>query len=136
MKNLVYLCVLGLLIGMCGGCKRDNSSGSRSFSHNFDIEKEGDLTTAAKMYDSLGRELESRNFKEMKMTENSEMKNSLYEGEYDGFPLSVEIRCLLIISEENPELYYRVSFEGTNAVNEIDKSSKDLRALMKKWCEI
>ena len=133
MKKIVCLCILGLIVGVGGGCKR---SGSSNFSHNFNSPKEEDLATAAKMYDSVCQELESRNFKEVKLTVSPEMKSSLYEGEYDGFPLTVEVRYLLDISKENPEFHYRVSFEKTTAVTELDKASKDLRALMAEWGEI
>jgi hypothetical protein len=61
------------------------------------------------------------------------MKSSLYEGEYDGFPLTVEILYLLDISKENPEFHYRVSFAKTTAVTELNKASKDLRVLMAEW---
>jgi hypothetical protein len=94
-----------------------------------------DLATVAKMYDSLCRELERRDFKEVKITEDPEMKNSLYEGEYDGFPLTIEIRYLLSISQENPEFFYRVSFEETTDVAKLDKAAKDFRVLMTEWCE-
>ena len=60
---------------------------------------------------------------------------SLYDGEYDGFPLTVEIGRLLSISEEDPEFHYRVSFQKATDVNGVDKASKDLRVLMKEWCE-
>ena len=88
-KTVACLCISGLLIGIGGGCRRTYSSGSRNFSHGFDSEKKEDLTTVAKMYDSLCRELESRDFREVEITEDAEMKNSLYEGEYDGFPLTM-----------------------------------------------
>ncbi len=133
MKKTVCLCILALLIGISGGCKRSSSSGSRNFSHNFNSKKEEDLATVAKMYDSICQELESRDFKEVKMTENPEMKSSLYEGEYGGCPLTVEIHHLLSSSEEKPEFSYRVSFEKTSAVNELDKAAKDFRALMDQW---
>ena len=132
MNKVVCLCILGLLMGIGGGCRKSISSASRSFSHNFNSTKKGDLATAAKMYDSICRELESRNFK---MTENPEMKSSLYKGEYDGFPLTVEIGRLLSMSKEDPEFHYRVSFQKATDVNGVDKASKDLRALMKEWCE-
>ena len=135
-KNIATLCALGLLIGMTGACRRNVSSGSRNFSYNFDSERLEDLTSAAKMYDSLCTQLESQGFAEAKMTEKAEMKSSLYEGEYGGFPLTIEIRYLLTISKENPEFYYRVSFEQTTDIAELDKASKEFRALMKEWCEI
>jgi hypothetical protein len=135
MKNIVILCILGVLIGI-GGCRRNVSSGSRNFSHKFDSEKIEDLTTVAKMYDSLCKELESRDFKQVKMPGNPEMKSSLYEGEYDGFPLTIEIRHLLSISKEAPEFFYRVSFEQTADVTELDKAAKDFRAFMNEWCEL
>ena len=128
-KKIVCLCILGSLIGI-GGCRRYVSSGSRSFSRNFNSQKEEDLATAAKMYDSLCQELESRDFKDVKMTESPEMKSSLFEGEYDGFPLTVEFRYLLNISKENPEFSYRVSFKKTSDVKGLDKASKDFRVLM------
>ena len=131
MKKVVYLCILGLLMGIGGGCRKSISGASRSFSRNT---KE-DLATAAKMYDSICQELESRNFKKVKMTEDPEMKSSLYDGEYDGFPLTVEIGRLLSISKEDAEFYYRVSFQKATDVNGVDKASKDLRVLMKEWCE-
>lgn len=62
------------------------------------------------------------------------MKSSLYEGEHGGFPLTVEIHHLLSTSAEEPEFSYRVSFETTSAVNELDKAAKDFRALMDQWC--
>jgi len=130
-KKIVCLCILGSLIGI-GGCRRYVSSGGRSFSRNFNCRKE-DLAAAAKMYDSLCQELESRDFKEVKMTESPEMKSSLYEGEYDDFPLTVEIRYLLNISKENPEFSYRVSFNRTSDVKGLDKASKDFRVLMDQW---
>ena len=136
MKNIVCLCILGLIVGVGGGCRRSNGSGSRNFSQDFDSERKEDLATAAKMYDSVCQELESRNFKEVKLTESPEMKSSLYEGEYDGFPLTVEILYLLDISKENPEFHYRVSFAKTTAVTELNKASKDLRVLMAEWWEI
>ena len=136
MKKIVCLCILGLIVGVGGGCRRSSGSGSSNFSHNFDSPKEEDLATAAKMYDSVCQELETRNFKEVKSTVNPEMKSSLYEGEYEGFPLTVEIRYLLSVSEEDPEFHYRVSFEETTAKNELDKASKDLRMLMKEWSSI
>lgn len=136
MKKIVYLCILGLLIGIGVGCRRNTGSGSRSFSHNFDSEKEEDLTKAAKMYDSLCQELESRDFKQIKMTESPEMKSTHYEGEYNGFTLGVEIRYLLNISKEKPEFFYRVSFEKTTAFDELDKAAKAFRVLMREWCEI
>ena len=131
MKKVVYLCILGLLMGIGGGCRKSISSASRSFSQH----KKEDLATAAEMYGSICRELESRNFKEVKLTEDPEMKSSLYEGEYDGFPLTVEIGRVLSISKEDAELYYRVSFQKATDVNGVDKASKDLRVLMKEWCE-
>jgi hypothetical protein len=88
------------------------------------------------MYDSLCRELESQDFKEVKTTVNPEMKNSLYEGEYDGFPLTIETRYLLSISKEDPEFFYRVSFEQTTDVANLDKAAKNFRVLMTEWCEI
>ncbi|NQV35662.1 MAG: hypothetical protein HQ515_23415 [Phycisphaeraceae bacterium] len=135
-KKIVCLCILGLIVGVGGGCRRSSGSGSRNFSQDFDSERKEDLATAAKMYDSVCQELESRNFKEVKLTVSPEMKSSLYEGEYDGFPLTVEIRYLLDISEENPEFHYRVSFQKTTAVTELNKASKDLRVLMSGWWEI
>ena len=135
-KTVACLCIPGLLIGMGGGCRRTHSSGSHNFSHNFDSEKEEDLTTVAKMYDSLCGELESRDFKEVESTEDSEMKNSLYEGEYDGFPLTVKIHYLLSISKEDPEFYYRVSFEQATDVARLGKAAKDFRVLMNEWCEM
>jgi hypothetical protein len=134
-KTVACLCILGLSVGIGGGCRR-SGSGSRNFSQNFDSTKEEDLTTVAKMYDSLCRELESRDFKEVQVTEDPEMKNSLYEGEYDGFPLTIETRYLLSISKEDPEFFYRVSFERTIDVAELDKAAKDFRVLMTEWCEI
>ena len=134
-KKIVYLCILGLLMGIGGGCRKSISSASRSFSHNFNSTKKEDLATAGKMYDSICQELESRDFKEVKIAENPEMKSRLYEGEYDGFPLTVEIGRLLSISKEDPEFYYRVSFQKATDVNGVDKASKDLRVLMKEWYE-
>ena len=131
--GLVCLCILGVIVGVGGGCRRSGGSGSTNFSQAFNSPKEEDLATAAKMYDSVCQELESRNFKEVKLTESPEMKSSLYEGEYDGFPLTVEIRYLLDISKENPEFHYRVSFEKTTGITELKKASKDLRVLMKEW---
>ena len=128
-KKIVCLCILGSLIGI-GGCRRHSGSGSRNFSFNFDSKKEEDLAAAAKMYNAICQELESRDFKEVKMTESPEMKSSLFEGEYDGFPLTVEIHHLLNISKENPEFFYRVSFKKTTFVDELDKASKDFRVLM------
>ena len=133
MKKMACLCILGLLIGIGGGCKR-SGSGSRNFSFNFNSEKEEDLATAAKMYDAICQELESRDFKEVKMTESPKMKSSLYAGEYDGFPLTVEIRYLLNTSEEDHEFFYRVSFKKTTFVDELDKASKDFRVVMEQWC--
>ena len=133
MKKTICLCILGLLIGTGGGCRR-SSGGSRNFSHTFNSEKEEDLATAAKMYDSICQELKRRDFKEVKKTESPEMKSSLYEGQYGGFPLTVEIQHLLSSSEEKPEFSYRVSFEKTIAVTKLDKAAKDFRALMDQWC--
>ena len=135
-RTVACLCIAGLLVGIGGGCKRTDSSGSRNFSLNFDSEKEEDLTTVAKMYDSLCKELESRDFKEVEITEDTGMKNSLYEGEYDGFPLTIKIHHLLSISEENPEFFYRVSFEQATDVAKLGKAAKDFRVLMTEWCEI
>ena len=135
-KTVACLCISGLLIGIGGGCRRTYSSGSRNFSHSFDSEKKEDLTTVAKMYDSLCRELESRDFREVETTEHAEMKNSLYEGEYDGFPLTIKIHHLLNISKENPEFFYRVSFEQATDVAKLDLAAKDFRVLMNEWYEI
>ena len=135
-KTVACLCISGLLIGIGGGCRRTYSSGSRNFSHNFDSEKEEDLITVAKMYDSLCRELESRDFTEVETTEDPGVKNSLYEGEYDGFPLTIKIHYLLSISKENPEFFYRVSFEEATDSAWLAKAAKDFRVLMNKWCEI
>ncbi len=134
-KAVACLCIPGLLVGI-GGCRRTSGSGSRNFSHNFNSKKEADLGTVAKMYDSLCKELESRDFKEVNITKNPKMKNSFYEGEYDGFPLTIEIRYLLSISEEDPEFFYRVSFEQETDVTELDKAATDFRVLMNEWCEI
>ena len=136
MKTIVYLCVLGLLIGIGSGCRRNISSGSRNFSHTFDSEREEDLAKAARMYDSLCQELESRDFRQVEMTESLEIKSIDYEGEHDGFPLTVEICCLRSISKEKPEFSYRVSFKKTTAVGELNATAKDFRVLMKAWCEI
>jgi hypothetical protein len=110
------------------------SYGSRSFSHTFDSEKEADLTEAARMYNSLCQELESRGFRRVEMVEGPEMKGTHYKGEYSGFPLRVEICYLTSISEEKPEFSYRVSFEQTTATDELNKAAKDLRVLMQEWC--
>ena len=137
-RTVACLCIAGLLVGIGGGCRRTQSSGSRSFSHHFDSEKEEDLTRVAKMYDSLCRELESRDFREREVetTEEPGTKNSLYEGEYDGFPLTVKIHYLLSISKENPEFFYRVSFEQSTDSARLAKAAKDFRVLMNEWCEI
>ena len=131
MKNTMILCVLGLVMGI-GGCRKH--TGSRNFSFNFDSEKEDALATVAKMYDSLCRELEGRGFRKLDTTENPEMKSSHYEGEHDSFPLTIKIHYLLSVSEEEPEFHYRVSFEETTAVNDLDKAAKDFRVLMEQWC--
>jgi hypothetical protein len=136
MNKIVYLCVLGLLIGVGGGCRRNISSGGRSFSQNFDSDREEDLERAAKMYESLCQELESRAFRQVEMTKCLEIKSIHYKGEHDGFPLTVKIHCLLSISEEKPEFSYRVSFKETSAVGELNATAKDFRASMKAWCEI
>ena len=135
-KTVAYLCIPGLLIGMGGGCRRTDSSGGRNFSQHFDSEKQEDLTVVAKMYDSLCRELENRDFEEIETTENPETTHRLYEGEYDDFPLTIEIRYLLSISKEDPEFFYRVSFEQTTDVAKLDKAAEDLRVLLKEWCGI
>ena len=132
-KNTATLCILGLLIVFGDGCKK--SSGSRNFSYNFNGEKTEALVTAATMYDTLCRELESRGFTKRNATEDPQLKRIHYDGEYDGFPLTVESHSLLSISEEKPEFYYRVSFKEANAVGELDKAAKTLRALMKEWCD-
>ena len=135
-KNIVTLCILGLLIGIGGsGCRRSVSTGSRNFSFNFDGKKEDGLATALKMYDAICQELEKRDFKKLTMTETLERKGTQYEGQYNGFPVTVKIHYLLIFSEEEPELSYRVSFEETTAVAELDKAAKDFRALMSEWCD-
>ena len=131
MKNTAKICILGLLIGI-GGCRKH--TGSRNFSFSFNSEKEEALTTVVKMYDSLCRELESRGFRILKTTESLEMRSTHCEGEYDSFPLTIEIHYLLSVSEEEPEFHYRVSFEETTAVNELDKAAKDFRVLMEQWC--
>ncbi|UCE50052.1 MAG: hypothetical protein JSW47_07810 [Phycisphaerales bacterium] len=132
-KCTARLCILVLLIGI-GGCRK-HTSGGRSFSFNFDSEKEEAITTAAKMYDSLCDELESRAFKEQKTTGNSEMKSTHYEGQYEGFSVKIEINHLLSVSKEKPEFSYRVSFEDTTAVDELDKVAKDFRVLMESWSD-
>ncbi|NQV35984.1 MAG: hypothetical protein HQ515_25050 [Phycisphaeraceae bacterium] len=134
-RTIACVCILGFLVGIGAGCRRNASSGSRNFSHNFNSEKTEDLAIVAKMHDSLYRELESRGFKEVKTTEDPEMIKSFYEGEYDGFPLAIEIRRLLVISEEDPEFFYRVSFEESTDVAKIDKAAKDFRELMSTWCQ-
>jgi hypothetical protein len=136
MKNIVTLCILGLLIGIGGsGCRRSVSSGSRNFSFNFDGKKEDAIAIVVKMHDSICQELEKRDFKKLTMTETLEMKGTDYEGQYDGFPVTVKIHYLLAFSEEEPELSYRVSFEKTTAVDELDEAAKDFRALMSEWCD-
>ncbi len=135
-NKIVCLSLLGLLIVIGSGCRRSSGSGSSNFSHNFNSEKKEDLIVAEKMYNSVCQELERLNFKEVKSTSNPELKSSIYEGEYDGFPLTVDIHHLLDTSTENPEFYYRVSFEKTTATNELNKASKDLRMLMKEWSSV
>ena len=73
-KTAACLCILGLLVGIGGGCRRQSSSGSRNFSHNFNSDKEEDLARVVAMYDSLCRQLNNRDFKEVNMTTNPEMK--------------------------------------------------------------
>jgi hypothetical protein len=131
MKNIVTLCILGLLLGMGVGCRK--STGSRNFSFNFDGKKEDAIATVVKMHDSICQELEKRDFRKLTMTETLEMKATDYEGQYDGFPVTVTIHYLLAFSEEEPELSYRVSFEETTAIAELDKAAKDFRALMSEW---
>ena len=135
-KTAACLCILGLLVGIGGGCRRQSSSGSRNFSHNFNSDKEEDLTRVVAMYDSLCKQLKSRDFKEVNMTTNPEMKGSLYKGDYNGFPLTIEIRYLLRISKEDPEFHYRVSFKEATDVAGLDKTATDFRVLMNEWCQI
>jgi hypothetical protein len=132
-KRIARLCILVLLLGM-GGCRK-HTSGGRNFSFNFDSDKEEAITTAAKMYDSLCDELKSRDFKEQKTTEDSEMKSTHYEGQYEGFALTIEVNHLLNVSKEKPEFFYRVSFEDTIAVDELDEVAKDFRVLMEHWSD-
>ena len=133
-KRVLILCSLALLIGI-GGCRRQAESGGRNFSFNFDSEKEEDLAVATEMYNSLCDELKSRDFKEVKMLGRfDDRKSTQYVGVYEGFPLTVEIHYLLSVSEDEPEFYYRVSFEEAAEVDRLDKASKDLRVLMEKWC--
>jgi len=134
MKNIATLCILGLLIGMGGSaCRRSVSTGARNFSFNFDGKREDGLATALKMHDAICQELEKRDFKKLTKSETLKMKQTEYEGQYDGFPVTVKIHYLLAYSEEEPELSYRVSFEETTAVAELDKAAKDFRALMREW---
>lgn len=135
-RTLACVCILGFLVGIVAGCRRNASSGSRNFSFNFDSEKTEDLARVAKMYDSLCEELETRDFREVKATQDSEIKNSHYEGEYEGFPLAIEIRCLSVISEKDPEFYYRVSFEQTSDGDRMNKVAKDFRVLMDTWTKM
>ena len=130
MKNVVILSVLGMLLGI-GGCRKH--TGSRNFSFNFNSEKEDALTTVAKMYDSLCRELESRGFKEVKIL--AETRSTRYVGQYEGFPLGIRIQHLLSVSAEEPEFSYRVSFEETTEVDRLDEAAKEFRALMQEWCD-
>lgn len=133
MRFVVTSCILALLMGTSVGCRK--STGGRSFSFNFDSDKEDALATALKMHDSLCQELESRDFRKVKMGETLEMKYTEYEGEYAEFPLTVKIQYRLNISQEEPEFTYRVSFAETTAVNTLEKAAKDLRALMNEWCD-
>ena len=88
-----------------------------------------------KMHDSICQELEKRDFRKLTMTETLERKGIDYEGQYDSFPVTVKMHYLLSFSEEEPEFSYRVSFEETTAVAELDKAAKNLRALMREWCD-
>ena len=131
-KYFATLCILVLLMGTFVGCRK--STGGRSFSFNFDSDKEDALATALKMHDSLCQELESRDFRKVKMGETLEMKYTEYEGEYAEFPLTVKIQYRLNISQEEPEFTYRVSFEEARFVDALNKAADDLRALMREWC--
>ena len=131
-NRLVTLCILALLMGTSVGCRK--STGGRSFSFNFDSDKEDALTIALAKHESLCRELESRDFQKVKMGETLEMKYTEYEGEYANFPLTVKIQYRLSISAEEPEFTYRASFEETRFVDALNKAADDLRALMREWC--
>ena len=131
MKTILTVCILGLLLGMGVGCRK--STGGRSFSFNFDGKEEDAIAIAVKMHDSICQELEKRDFRKLTMSETLEMKGTEYEGQYASFPVTVKIHYLLAFSEEESELSYRVSFEETTAVAELDKAAKDFRALMSEW---
>ncbi|MCF7954813.1 MAG: hypothetical protein K9M75_03325 [Phycisphaerae bacterium] len=134
-KNIktVVLCVLGLLIGICTGCR--HTDGNQGFSFSFNTDSQEGLAEAAKKYESLCKELESRGFKEIKITEKPDVVSSLYEGKYNGFSLKVNTRYLLSISKEEPEFLYDVSSEQTKDISKLDKALKDLGVLMEKWVE-
>jgi hypothetical protein len=131
MKTTLTVCVLGLLLSMGVACRK--STGARNFSFNFDGKEENAIAIALKMHDAICQELEKRGFKKLTMSETLEMKGTEYEGQHDGFPVTVKIHYLLAFSEEEPELSYRVSFEETRAVAELDTAAKDFRALMREW---
>ena len=126
------ICFLALLLGAAAGCRKN--TGSRSFSSNFDSDNEHALKIALAKHDSLCRELEISDFQKVKMGETLEMKYTEYEGEYAEFPLTVKIQYRLNISQEEPELTYRVSFAETRFVDALNKAADDLRTLMKEWC--
>lgn len=126
MKNTVTLCILALLIGSGVGCRK--KSGGEGFSFDFNSDQEDALVLAVKMYTSVCQALESRDFRKLEIAQNPEMIRTQYEGKYEGFPLTIEIRYLLSISEENPEFHYRVSFEEAT-----EEAAKDFRVLMSEW---
>ena len=110
MKNniIATTCILICVIGM--GCTK--SSGSRNFSYNFNSTREDGLAKALKMYQTLCQELARRDFRQSGITEESEATRTEYQGEYEGFAVTVKINCLSSISESDPEFSYRVSFGG------------------------
>lgn len=132
MKNTIAtMCILMSIVGM--GCTK--SSGTRNFSHQFNGKKADAAAKALDMYNTVCRELESRNFKQMDITEGPEETRVLYEGQSDGYLVMVRIRRLTAFSEEEPEFSYRVSFEETEDIAGLDEAAEALRTLMRNWCD-